>query len=65
MTHPAAAPIPRDRFVAFAFAGSDLLVETDPGGTIAFAAGAFRVRLGQPPEHFIGCRATDLIASPT
>ncbi len=62
MTQPAAAPIPRDRFVAFAFAGSDLLVETDPGGTIAFAAGAFRVRLGQPPEHFIGCRATDLIA---
>jgi EAL domain-containing protein (putative c-di-GMP-specific phosphodiesterase class I) len=44
----------RDRFVAFAFAAADLLVELDPAGRIAFAAGAFRARLGCAPEELAG-----------
>ena len=47
---PAAKPQPsnrdRDRFVGFAFAAADLLIETDPHGTILFSAGA-RCRLTQ------------------
>ncbi len=30
----------RDRFVGFAFAAADLLIETDSMGTILFSAGA-------------------------
>ena len=49
-TVPAAKPQPsnrdRDRFVGFAFAAADLLIETDPQGTILFSAGA-RCRLTQ------------------
>lgn len=59
---PGSASAPRDRFVAFAFAGADLLVEASPDGTIAFASGAFRARLGLPPEYFLGRRVTDLVA---
>ncbi len=62
MSTTSPAPAPRDRFVAFAFAGADLLVETGGDGTIAFAAGAFTVRLGQPAEHFVGRKITDLVA---
>jgi EAL domain-containing protein (putative c-di-GMP-specific phosphodiesterase class I) len=52
---PAAAKPPannrdRDRFVGFAFAAADLLIETSPTGTILFAAGA-RCRLTQ---HDVG-----------
>ncbi|MFN6954805.1 MAG: EAL domain-containing protein [Acetobacteraceae bacterium] len=49
-----------DRFVAFAFAAADLLVEVDQAGRIAFAAGAFRTRLGAEPERFIGRLVEDL-----
>lgn len=62
MSVPPAAPVPRDRFVAFAFAGADLLVETGTDGVIGFATGAFRVRLGLPPDAFIGRKVTDLVA---
>jgi EAL domain-containing protein (putative c-di-GMP-specific phosphodiesterase class I) len=44
----------RDRFLAFAFAASDLLVEVAADGTIDFAAGAFNARFGSMPELFIG-----------
>jgi EAL domain-containing protein (putative c-di-GMP-specific phosphodiesterase class I) len=44
----------RDRFLAFAFAASDLLIEVAPDGTIDFAAGAFNARFGMRPELFIG-----------
>jgi EAL domain-containing protein (putative c-di-GMP-specific phosphodiesterase class I) len=54
--------VPRDRYVAFAFAGSDLLIETSPDGVISFAAGAFRLRLGREPERFVDRRICDLIA---
>ncbi len=55
-----AAPLPvlrssqKDRFLAFAFAAADLLVEVAEDGVIGFAAGAFKVRFGLPPEHFSG-----------
>lgn len=54
----------RERFVAFAFAGADLLVETDLNGRIGFTAGAFRLRLGAAPENFIGQDVAGLIACP-
>ena len=44
----------RDRFLAFAFAASDLLVEVAADGTIGFAAGAFNARFGSLPELFVG-----------
>lgn len=52
----------RDRFLTFAFAAAELLVEADPEGCITFAAGAFRSRLGEPPEAFLGRSVHALIA---
>lgn len=52
----------RERFVAFAFAGADLLVEADLSGRIGFTAGAFRLRFGASPESFAGQAAEGLIA---
>lgn len=64
-----AIPAPRpasghaDRFLAFAFASADLLVETDIDGIIGFAAGAFRSRLGRPAQDYVGKRITSLFAA--
>ena len=52
----------RERWVAFAFTGSDLLVEASAEGVICFAAGPFRIRFGTEPESFVGQRAIALIA---
>ena len=52
----------KDRFLAFAFAASDLLVEAGMDGTIGFAAGAFRARFGQPAEGFSGRHLRHLFA---
>ncbi len=52
----------RERFVAFSFAAADLLVEANLDGRIIFAAGAFRARLGRPPEELVGGGAIDLLA---
>ncbi|MBX9749344.1 MAG: EAL domain-containing protein [Roseococcus sp.] len=54
----------RERFVAFAFASADLLVEADLDGRIGFTAGAFRLRFGAAPESFIGQPLAGLIAGP-
>lgn len=54
--------IDRERFVAFAFAAADLLVEVGQDGRIGFAAGAFRARFGRAPESFIGSDPVRLIA---
>ncbi len=54
----------RERWVAFAFTGSDLLVEATADGVIRFAAGPFGLRFGADPETFIGRRAASLIAPP-
>lgn len=51
-----------DRFLAFAFAAADLLVEADLHGTITFAAGAFRSRLGVEPADFVGRPLASLFA---
>ncbi|NGM19208.1 EAL domain-containing protein [Roseomonas stagni] len=52
----------RERFVAFAFAAADLLVEVGADGRITFAAGAFRARLNRTPESLIGRDAADVLA---
>lgn len=51
----------RDRFVAFAFAAADLVVETDDAGRIRFAAGAGDSVLGQDVEGLIGSNFFALI----
>lgn len=51
-----------ERFVAFAFAGSDMVVEVESNGVITFAAGAFRSRYSVEPEAFIGRPLGDLFA---
>lgn len=51
-----------ERFVAFAFAASDMLVETNEAGIIAFASGAFPSRFGRPAEAFVGTSLFDLLA---
>lgn len=53
----------RDRFLAFAFAAADLLVEADAAGRVVFAAGAFRSRFGEPPEAFAGRPVASLVAA--
>lgn len=50
-----------ERFVAFAFAAADLVAEVDSEGRITYAAGAFRARLAQTPEAFIGRPVRSLI----
>jgi EAL domain-containing protein (putative c-di-GMP-specific phosphodiesterase class I) len=55
------APV-RDRFLAFAFAAAELLVETGEDGVITFAAGAFRLRFGRDGGTFIGQKVASLIA---
>lgn len=52
----------RDRFVAFAFAAAELLVETGPAGSIIWAGGAFASRMGAPAETFFGKPVCALIA---
>jgi len=43
----------RDRFVAFAFASADLLLEVDAQGRVCFAAGAGRRLLGRATEELV------------
>lgn len=52
----------RDRFVAFAFAAAELLVETGPEGQIVWAGGAFASRLGAPGETFVGQPVHNLVS---
>lgn len=44
----------RDRFVAFAFASADILLELDGEGTVLFADGATRGLLGHEIEYLVG-----------
>lgn len=52
----------RERFVAFAFAAADMLLECDLRGVILFATGAFRARFGRTPEELTGTSMLDLLA---
>lgn len=63
MTQSTARPLPpaatqlrgeRDRFLGFAFAGGDLLLEVDGAGTIRYAAGAALCLTGRPAEALLG-----------
>lgn len=49
-----------ERYLAFAFAAADLLLEADQDGVIGFAAGAFQIRFGADAQQFIGRRITTL-----
>ncbi len=53
----------RDRFVGFAFAAADLLLEVSPEGDILFAAGAARVLTGAEADQLIGKSFASLIVS--
>lgn len=56
------APPAADRFLTFAFAAAELLVETDAGGRITFAEGAFPARFGRPGHAFLGQPVQALVA---
>ncbi len=47
---------------AFAFAGSDLLLDVDAEGVIEWAAGAFGPLLNTSPQQIIGGRLSELVA---
>lgn len=51
----------RDRFVAFAFAGADLLLEVAKGGRILFAAGAAKALAGIDAGQLIGKALVSLL----
>jgi len=53
----------RDRFVGFAFAGGDLLIETDVVGQITYVAGAAKTISGHDNEALIGRSLPDLVFS--
>jgi EAL domain-containing protein (putative c-di-GMP-specific phosphodiesterase class I) len=53
----------RDRFVALAFCGSDILFELEQDLTVAFAAGATAVLLGDGPAALAGRKFLDLVAA--
>jgi len=53
----------RDRFVGFAFAAAELLVETDEAGTIHFATGAFKRWFAVSANELIG-RSLESLLSP-
>jgi EAL domain-containing protein (putative c-di-GMP-specific phosphodiesterase class I) len=53
----------RDRFVAFAFAAADLLLEVDANGKILFASGASQSLTRHNPTELVGKSMFELIAT--
>jgi EAL domain-containing protein (putative c-di-GMP-specific phosphodiesterase class I) len=53
----------RDRFAAFSGAAADLLLEVEPEGRIAYAAGAGQLLAGQEPASLVGRSLYDLLAA--
>jgi EAL domain-containing protein (putative c-di-GMP-specific phosphodiesterase class I) len=51
-----------ERFVTFAFAAADILVETDASGNVSYAAGAVHSKFGHAAETFIGRPVRELVA---
>ncbi len=51
----------RDRFIGFAFAGGDLLLETDLAGEIGYVAGAAQTITGQSDSDLLGQRLSNLV----
>ena len=58
---PITARAERDRYVAFAFAAADLLLEVDPAGLIAFATGAAKSIADRDVDALIGANFLDII----
>jgi PAS domain-containing protein len=52
----------RERFLTFALAAAEILVEVGPEGNILFVAGALQSRFGHDPEEWVGRPARALIA---
>src|SRR4051812_156487 len=52
----------RERFLTFALAAAEILLEVTPDGRILFAAGALQSRLGAPAESWVGRPVRDLLA---
>jgi len=42
-----------ERFIAFAFAGAEMVVETDASGIITYAAGAFQSKSARPKRSSV------------
>lgn len=61
MQNDASLRLQRDRFVGFAFAGGDLLLETDLDGCITYVAGAAQTMSGQSDDDLIGKALPDLV----
>lgn len=55
----------RDRFVAFAFAAADLLLEVDGAGKITFAAGALKSLTNRDAGALMGARSPSCSPIPT
>jgi len=52
----------RDRFIAFAFAGAEVLIELDDSGTITYCAGTAEQVLGRTSESLVGQRLDAVVA---
>lgn len=52
----------QNRFVAFAFASANIMVESGLDGTIGYATGAFRSEFGQAADQFVGRQVQELVA---
>ena len=52
----------RERFLTFALAAAEILLEVSPEGRILFAAGALQSRLGAPAEAWVGRPVRDMLA---
>ena len=52
----------RDRYVAFAFAAADVLLELDAAGRVRVANGAVQTVCGQEPGRLVGVEALSLVA---
>lgn len=63
MTHVPPPASALERYLAFAFAGADLLVEVDAADRITFAEGAFKARFGRAPARFAGANLAELVAT--
>ena len=53
----------RDRFLSFAFAGSDLLIELDQQATMTFIAGSFKAFTGEVLESALNRPFSDIVAA--
>lgn len=52
----------RERFLTFALAAAEILLEVTPEGRILFAAGALQSRLGQQAEAWVGRPVREIVA---